>query len=121
MAGIGIACQDNVLRYVMERGFWCLSANLADPTALYPPVVCSKTEEDVLLYGGGAVLHVIIPLRVQAEFHPLVPFFGLYPVNHCCSGNRVPYSIKFTTDVISEIKCTCFQYFFCDKGKVLEK
>ena len=42
----------------MERGFWYLSNNLADPNVVVLPVPCSKNEEEVLLDGGEAVLYV---------------------------------------------------------------
>jgi hypothetical protein len=43
---------------VTERGFWGLSANLKASTVVAAPVLCSKTDEEVLLDGGGAVLDV---------------------------------------------------------------
>ena len=55
-AGIGVACQDNGLGHVTERGFWGLSANLKASTVVASPVPCSKTEEEMLLDGGGAIL-----------------------------------------------------------------
>ena len=54
-------------------GFERLTAS----TIVDSPVPCSKTKVEVMLYYGGDVLQVRVPLCFQAEFHPVVPVFGL--------------------------------------------
>ena len=63
--GVITACRDDGLCYVMDIGFYSLSANLAASTVLSLPIMCIKTEEEVMLVGGGSSLQVRVLSRVQ--------------------------------------------------------
>jgi hypothetical protein len=66
------------------------------------------------------MLDVWVASGIGAVLEPVVPVFGLKPVIHHCRCNRVPRSVKVTSDVVSGIRCTCFQYCCCNgKGKRL--
>ena len=74
-----------------------------------------------MLYYGGDVLQVRVPLCFQAEFHPVVPVFGLQPAIHCCSNNRDPCSVEVTSNIVYGARFTCLQDCCQGKGKVVKK